>query len=198
MRGQIDSAADNENDAVREVRRECDRAENEVLRLRERATELELKEEITSARLKSQEKEILKGTEALFKKERALKEETLRIEVVQSSIAELRMEHDDELTKLTAALNRERMESLERKEKHRRETEEIKTEVSEKIPRMLTAAIERVENQWHQRLQKELSDCKGEYEYRIERMKQEHLEGQASRAESEARQRLNHADEKVF
>ena len=59
-------------------------------------------------------------------------------------------------------------------------------------------AIERVENQWHQRLQKELSDCKGEYEYRIERIKQEYLEGQASRAESEARQRLNHADEKVL
>ena len=60
LRQQLDKASDAEQAAVREVRRELDRSVDELTRAQDRNQEMAVKEEALNARIKQQEKEIIK------------------------------------------------------------------------------------------------------------------------------------------
>lgn len=86
----------------------------------------------------------MKAQELIFKKDRQIREEAQKFEVVSSTVSDMRREQGLEAEQLRAQLSVEKLKLSEALDRHRREVEDIKSEVAEKIPQLLSSAIEKV------------------------------------------------------
>ena len=197
LRSQLDKAAEGEAQAVRDVQRALDRSEFECTRLRDRVTELESKSDLDAARISSLEKDVSAAQELVYKRERTVREERHRAEAAVGRVEELRSRFEAELEEVRGALQIEQLNAADAARSHRLEMDGLKKEVAEKIPRIAASAVERLEMQWAQRLEKETAGMRAKYEAQMEGMRHELLEAHASQAEREARQRAVHADERA-
>jgi hypothetical protein len=64
----------------------------------------------------------------------------------------------------------------------------LKREVAENIPQIAASAVERLEQQLGQRLEKETGSMKAKYESQIETLRRDLLEAQATRRQTEVRE----------
>ena len=94
--------------------------------------------------MKTQERDLMKAQEMAFKKDRQIREEAQKCEVLGASIADMRLEQEAELDRLRGQLAAEKLRGGEAAERHRRELDEIRREVADKIPQLLSSAIEKV------------------------------------------------------
>lgn len=86
----------------------------------------------------------MKAQELVFKKDRQIREEQQKLEVTSGALADVRSEFESEITHLRSQLSAEKMQNRDGVERHRREVEDIRSEVAAKIPQLLSAAIEKV------------------------------------------------------
>jgi hypothetical protein len=86
----------------------------------------------------------MKAQELIFKKDRQIREEAQKFDVISSTVSDMRRDQGLEAEQLRAQLSVERLKLGEALDNHRREVEDIKSEVAEKIPQLLSSAIEKV------------------------------------------------------
>jgi hypothetical protein len=197
LRGQLDQAGSHEMQAVRDVERQLDSAEAEVVRLKDRLADREVKEEALTARIKSHEKELIRLQEAVFKRDRQLREEQEKGESIQSQIEAIRKGYEGEVEEAKAALTKQKQANADMVLQQRREVERLEQEISERVPEMVASAVAQVEARSAAKHAKELADLRMMGELQREKLKQENSDMQTIYAEKEARQRLQLADEKV-
>jgi DNA repair exonuclease SbcCD ATPase subunit len=197
LRGQLDQAGSHEMQAVRDVQRQLDSAEAEVVRLRDRLADREVKEEALNARIKSHEKELIRLQEAVFKRDRQLREEQEKGESVQSQIDAIRKGYESEVEEAKAALTKQKQANSDMVLQQRREVERLEQEIAERVPEMVASAVAQVEARSAAKHAKELADQRLMSDLQREKLKQENSDLQTIYAEKEARQRLQMADEKV-
>ena len=90
----------------------------------------------------------MKAQEMIFKKDRQIREEAQKFEVISSTVNDMRREQGLEAEQLRALLNGEKLKLSEALDNHRREVDDIKSEVAQKIPQLLSSAIEKVWRGW--------------------------------------------------
>ena len=90
----------------------------------------------------------MKAQEMIFKKDRQIREEAQKFEVISSTVNDMRREQGLEAEQLRALLNVEKLKLSEALDRHRREVDDIKSEVAQKIPQLLSSAIEKVWGGW--------------------------------------------------
>jgi hypothetical protein len=166
-------------------------------RLRDRLTELEARSQAEIARAASLEKEAQAHQEALYKRDRTIREERQRAEDAVGRLEELRTRYETEVESFRTQLHEEKNTNSELIRRHKLELEELRREISEKVPRIAAAAVESVENQMTVRVEKEVSSVKLRYEQQLEIAKRDLYEAQAEIAEKEARGRFSRAEEKA-
>ena len=103
-----------------------------------------IKSLFTANRIKSQERDLMKAQELIFKKDRQIREEAQKFEAISATVADMRREQAAEVEQLRAQLSVEKVKVSEATDRHRLEIEEIRNEVAEKIPKLLSSAIEKV------------------------------------------------------
>ena len=86
----------------------------------------------------------MKAQELIFKKDRQIREEAQKFEAISATVADMRREQAAEVEQLRAQLSVEKVKVSEATDRHRLEIEEIRNEVAEKIPKLLSSAIEKV------------------------------------------------------
>lgn len=197
LREQLDRASSNETNAVREVQRQLDQAEGEVCRWRDRVADMEVKEESMNMRIKTQEREIVRVQELVFKKDRQVREEQMKTESIQHQIETIRSSYDGQLDEQKALQAKLKSTMTQSSLQHQQEIEKIEQEVAEKLPAMIAAAVAKAEQQWKLKFSKELSDVRRSYEANIERLTQQHAHQQSQYAEQEALKRLQFTEERV-
>ena len=197
LREQLDRASSNETNAVREVHRQLDQAEGEVSRWRDRVADMEVKEESMNMRIKTQEREIVRVQELVFKKDRQVREEQMKTESIQHQIETIRSSYEGQLDEQKALQAKLKSTMTQSSLQHQQEIEKIEQEVAEKIPAMIAAAVAKAEQQWKLKFSKELSDVRRSYEANIDRLTQQHTHQQSQYAEQEALKRLQSTEERV-
>jgi myosin heavy subunit len=195
--GQLDQAASQQAQAVRDVQRLLDSAEAEVSRLKDRLADREVKEEALNTRIKSHERELVRLQEAVFKRDRQIREEQEKSEGIQGQIEAIRKGYESEVEEAKAALARQRQINADLQQQHRKEVERLEAEIAEKVPEMVAAAAAQVEARCAARHSKEIADLKLTFELQRDKLKQECSDLQNIYTEKEARQRLQLADERV-
>ena len=90
----------------------------------------------------------MKAQEMIFKKDRQIREESQKFEVISSTVNDMRREQGLEAEQLRALLNAEKLKLSEALDNHHREVDDIKSEVAQKIPQLLSSAIEKVWRGW--------------------------------------------------
>ena len=70
-------------------------------------------------------------------------------------------------------------------------------QVAERLPKIAATVVERLQEQYDQKLEQDIKEIKGKYEYQMEQLKRDIAELQASQADREARNRATHADERA-
>ena len=197
LREQLDRASSNESNAVREVQRQLDQAEGEVSRWRDRVADMEVKEESMNMRIKTQEREIVRVQELVFKKDRQIREEQMKTESIQHQIETIRSSYEGQLDEQKALQAKLKSTMTQSSLQHQQEIEKIEQEVAEKLPAMIAAAVSKAEQQWKLKFSKELSDVRRSYEANIERLTQQYAHQQSQYAEQEALKRLQSTEERV-
>lgn len=197
LREQLDRASSNETNALREVQRQLDQAEGEVCRWRDRIADMEVKEESMNMRIKTQEREIVRVQELVFKKDRQVREEQMKTESIQHQIETIRSSYEGQLDEQKALQAKLKSTMTQLSLQHQQEIEKIEQEVAEKLPAMIAAAVAKAEQQWKLKFSKELSDVRRSYEANIERLTQQHAQQQSQYAEQEALKRLQSTEERV-
>lgn len=190
LRSELDKSSELESQSSRDFKRQIDRAEFECTRLRERLTDMEIKSQSDSVRITTLERENLTLQEEIFKKERISREERRRAEAVNSGVKEIRENFDLEISNL----QKENSDLIHR---HKIEIDEIKKDVSEKLPKIAAVAIENLEQQIAFKFQQQLVSVKSRYDVLLGNNKKELQELQALQAERDARLRASTADERA-
>ncbi len=197
LRVQLDNAATAEAVTVREAARALERSEYEVARQRDKLGDMEIRETELLDRIKQMEKEILRGQDALFKKDKVLKEEQQKVEVQKARSENLLAELQEESKILRAAILKAEQECDVLKQSHAKEIEGLQEEVTARIPKIVDAAVSAAEARWMAKNQQDSSEMQNEYELNMRQLKQSLQAQQQAEIERAARVRLEHAEDKV-
>jgi hypothetical protein len=197
LRDQLDKAIDSENQAVRKVRNASDQLEAENRRLKDRVSEAAIKEEESSVRIRNQEKEIFALQEAVFKKDRALKEEQQQQGVIKEQVNIIRNEYEQQLQQTMETLQQERNHHEQIERKHEEEMHQLRQEVSLNVPKLVASALQTAEAQSRHQQGQQIVEITNQYEQQLLRIRQEMQEMQSYFSEKEARSKLSFTDERI-
>ncbi len=193
----VDKASDREALAVKEVQRLLDKSEYEVMRLKDRIHEMEKKADNDTNRVINLEREITKLQDELFKKDANIREEKQRVDLHVSRVDEVRSKYELEVDNLRKEVQKEKDLTKEVALKHAKEIENMKRDIQEKIPKIASQAVSKIESQWVTKLEQETSSVRSRYEHQIESMRREMMELSTAYTEKDARQRSLFADDKA-
>lgn len=182
---------------MREVSREYDTLDSEVLRLRDRLADREVKEEALNSCIKTHERELIRLQEVLFKKDRQIRDEQEGKEGINAQIESIRRGYEAEIEDLKALLAKQKQANSELAIAQRRESERLETEIAEKVPELIASAVSRVEAQWAAKHAQKCAEMKLHFDHAKDKLRAENHDLQALFSEKEARQRLNATDEKI-
>jgi hypothetical protein len=176
LRKQLDEAAGIEVTTIRDLQRLVDKAEYETTRLKDRLKEVESYSHTETSRCNALEKEARSFQGLLHKRDMMVKEEKKRADDADNVLEEMRSGLEAELEVVKKSLYEERTEKTEMKKKHKLVLEDMKNDVAEKVPQIVSIAVEKVENQLALKVEKEVLSVKMRYEQQSERLKREILE----------------------
>ncbi|RYH28406.1 hypothetical protein EON65_12260 [archaeon] len=197
LREQLDKASDTEHHAVKKVMSQLEGAEIENRRYKERLSDLAMKEEELSLKVRSLEKEIFSYQEMVYKKDKAIKEEQLNQEKYKESIECIRKNYENQLAVLHDTYRKELAQKEQVVAQNTEEMNRLQQEVSERVPKIVQAALEKAEVQWQTHNQQQMVDMKHDYEAQITKLKTETHNIQTYYTEKEAKQKLDITDERV-
>lgn len=102
-----------------------------------------------------------------------------------------------ELDKASKRYEAEKLRNSKLEAEHREKVLAMEREVGEKIPGIVSAAVEKIEKEWSKKLIRETSELKDSYEFRLDKVNKDMLDIQTVFTEREARLKLNATEEKV-
>ena len=197
LRSQLDKAQDAQSNAIHDVEKQLDRSIFDVHRLRESVRELDAKNTNSITRVVELEKQLIVAQDSTFRAERALREEQQRQQLAAQRLEQQRATSETELSVAREETHQSHLALREAEAKHRSEMEALKREVSERIPKISQAVVERLEGQFQNRVDSELNSLQARNDSQMQGLKRELLELQVQHAEKDARQRAAVADERA-
>lgn len=186
-----------ETQQLRQKLVECDRLESDKRRLEERLSQSALREDELASRVRQQEKEVLAQQEALHRKEKALQDESARNETLRQSIQGIRREYERQIDSLQSQVQRLEEEKSHLQSEHAQAVQKFQDEVAQKIPRLITSALEKAEANWQEQSHERLEALTKHYEVTLQKKQQEILQVQTEQAEKAAKERMRAADERM-
>lgn len=194
---QLDSAGNDQAKAVREVERSLDKALFDMTRVQDKLRAEEAKSEVGVARIVELEKQLLKQQDAVYKKEKEVKEEKLIAKQAEARTQEMVDNASKESREAQGEVARAKKALDDIRLKHSKEIDAIRAEVQAKLPELSSQAASAVEKQLQSKLEDEVGAVRRRYEMSEERFKREILDLQTSYAEREARSRVASADDRA-
>lgn len=197
LREQLDKASDSEHQAVKKIMGQLEGAEIENRRYKERLSDLAMKDEELGLKVRSLEKEIFAYQEMVYKKDKAIKEEQMNQEKYKESIESIRKNYENQLAVLHDTYRKELAQKEQALAQHAEDMNRLQQEVSERVPKIVQAALEKAEVQWQTHNQQQMVDMKHDYETQLTKLKAEVHNMQTYYTEKEAKQKLDTTDERV-
>lgn len=197
LREQMDKAISNEQQSIKQARIDVDQLESEISRLKNRILESTMREEELQTKFRTYEKEIIQLQETIFRKEKLIKELQNKDDDTRNAIKSIRKEYDDQNEVLRNKIKEYENQILSLEKSHQNEIQKLQDEVKERVPELVSKAVEKAEAQWQDSLKLQIDSIEKQYETILERQKKEISELQLHSAESEARRKLFYADERV-
>lgn len=186
LSAQANSIDIRESTAVRQIKLELDKALSDLSAFKKKAMELESQMEGDVSKISNLQKEISSLNNSLQRKEQKISEQQLRLDAERRQASETKNKLQFELEEAQREMYAEKAERASESRKHAADMENLRAEVSLKIPQIASSAVENAEKQWMHRLAKECDNLKQGYELHQRRLNQDMIDQREMAMEREA------------
>lgn len=191
LKNSIDKSMDSESVSIRSLQREMDKIQFENKSQRDKANELNNTIEMLNSRVIAYERELSVNQDQVYKKERQIKEESNKNELLQLRIEEIQLFNNNEIQQLQVQLNLEKKKYMDMVRKHQLDMENFRIEVEENLPRIVQSTNKSIENEIQAKYEKEKFMNKTVYLNELESLRKEILHSRTLLAEKENTIKLN-------
>ena len=182
---------DAESVSIRNIQREIDKLEYENKGSRDKIVELNNTIEVLSKRIITYEREIANHEDTIYKKERQLKEESQKTEILQSRIDDLQKTAFKEVEELQTTLQAEKKKYVEQVKKSQQDMDKFRLEVEENLPRLVYSTNKSLESEIQQKYEKDQIMTKTMYLNELETLRKEILFNRSVIQEKDSLLKLN-------
>lgn len=197
LQSQLDKASETEIASNRELQRRIDRGEHEVIRLQEKVREGDEHLRESQVRVASLEREVMTFQDTIFRKDRSLREVNAKLDSLVGQREQLREAMESELDGLQAELKEEKEHCMSLVRNHQKELEEMKQDVENKIPSIVSGVTNHAEMHFNEQLQNEIAAVKVRYSHQVNALKHEIVEMQAGHQEAVIRLKSRASNESI-
>ena len=197
LQSQLDKASEAEIASNRELQRRLDRGEHETIRLQEKVRESEEKLRESQVKVASLEREVLNFQDVIFRKDRASRELTAKLDSLTGQREQLREALELELDGLQTELKGEKEHSMSLVRSHQKEMEDLKQDVESRIPTIVSGVTNHAEMHFNEQLQNEIAGVKVRYTQQLNALKHEIVEMQAAHQEAIVRLKSRASNETI-
>ena len=197
LQSQLDKASETEIASNRELQRRIDRGEHEVIRLQEKGRESDEKLRESQVRVASLEREVLSFQDTIFRKDRSLREVNAKLDTLVGQREQLREAMESELDGLQAEVKAEKEHNKSLVRAHQKEMEELKLDVENRIPSIVSGVTNHAESHFNEQLQNEIAAVKVRYTHQLNALKHEIVEMQSAHQEAVVRLKSRASNESI-